>query len=58
MECCEHATVVVASTELTTIQEKTAEGPLDSKWSAGSFEPAEIIKEIPVDPSSPNGKVL
>ena len=31
---------------------------MDSKWSAGSFEPTEGIKEIPVDPSSPDGKVL
>jgi len=58
VECCDHAAAIVASTELAAIQERTAEEPLYSKRSAGSFEPAEGIKEIPVDPSSPNGKVL
>ncbi|XP_066381623.1 uncharacterized protein [Miscanthus floridulus] len=58
VECCEHAAAIIASTELEAIWERTAEEPLDSKWLAGSFEPAEDDKEIPVDPSSPDGKVL
>ncbi|XP_066316712.1 uncharacterized protein [Miscanthus floridulus] len=58
VECCEHATVIIASTELVDIQEWTAKEPSDSKWSTRSFEPAEGIKEIPMDPSNPDGKAL
>ncbi|XP_066341421.1 uncharacterized protein [Miscanthus floridulus] len=58
VECCEHTVAIVASTELVAIQERTAEEPLDSKRPARSFEPAEGVKEIPVDPSNPDGKLL
>ena len=58
MECCEHAAAVVASTELTAIQERAIVEALDSKRSAGSFEPVEGIKEVLMDPSSPDDKVL
>jgi len=58
VECCEHAAAIIASSELAAIRERTAGEPLDSKRSAGSFEPVEGIKEIPVDPSNPDGKVL
>ena len=58
VECYEHAAAIVASSELAAIQERIAKEPLDSKRSARSFELAKGIKEIPVDPSSPNDKVL
>ena len=58
VECYEHAAAIIASTELAAIQERTAEEPLYSKRSAGSFEPAEGIKEIPMDPSNPDSKLL
>ena len=58
MECCEHVVATVASIELVDIQERTAEEPPNSKRSSRPFEPAKGINEIPVDPNSPNGKVL
>jgi len=58
VECCEHDVAIVDSTKLAAIQERTVEEPSDSKRSARSFEPAEGVKEIPVDPSNPDGKVL
>ncbi|XP_066344228.1 uncharacterized protein [Miscanthus floridulus] len=58
VECYVHATIIVAPTKLTIIQERTIGEPLDSKHPARSFELAKGIKEIAMDPSSPNGKVL
>ena len=58
MECCEHATTIVASSKHAAIQERTVEEPPDSKRLARSFEPTEGIKEIPMDPSNPDGKAL
>ena len=58
MECYEHAKVIVASTELTTILKEATEDTLDSKQTAGTFKPIEDVKEVPMDPSYPNSKVL
>ncbi|XP_066333300.1 uncharacterized protein [Miscanthus floridulus] len=41
VQCCEHAAAIVASKELATIRDEVIEEALDSKWSAGSFEPVE-----------------
>jgi hypothetical protein len=40
------------------IKEGVTEEVLDSKWSARSFEPIEGTKEVLVDPSSSEGKVV
>ena len=58
VECCEHASAIVASEELAVIKEGTAEEAPDSKRSARSFEPAEGIKVILIDPSSSEGKAV
>ena len=57
-ECCEHASAIIASKELTVIKEGTTKEALDSKRSAGSFEPAKGIKEVLIDPSSSKDKVV
>ena len=58
VECCDHATVVVASEELTTLRGEVAKEAPDAKKSIGSFESAEGSKEVLVDPSSSEGKTV
>jgi hypothetical protein len=58
LECCELATTIIASEELATIRVATVDGAPNSKWLACSFEPMENTKEVPVDPTSSDGKVL
>ena len=56
--CCEHASAIITSKELAVIKEGTTEETSNSKWSARSFEPTEGIKEVLVDPSSSEAKVV
>ena len=58
VECYEHASAIIASEELAIIKEGTAEEAPDSKRSARSFEPAEGVKEVLIDPSNSKGKVV
>ena len=58
VECCGHATTIVASGELATLKEEVAEGVPDAKKSTGSFESAEGSKEVLIDPSSSEGKMV
>ena len=58
VECCEHAAVIVASKELVAIRKEVIEEAPDPKRSAESFEPVEGAKEVLIDPSSPEGKVV
>jgi hypothetical protein len=58
VECCELTAVTIASEELATIRVVTVKEMPDSKLLACSFEPTENTKEVPVDPSIPDGKVL
>ena len=56
VECCSHASAVVASKELATLREEVVEEAPDAKRSSGSFKSAEGSKEVLVDPSSSEGK--
>ena len=56
VECCGHATAVVASEELTTLREEVVEEAPNAKKSSGSFESAEGPKEVLLDPSNSEGK--
>ena len=56
VECCDHASAVVASKELITLREEVVEGAPDTKRSSGSFESAEGPKEVLLDPSNSEGK--
>jgi hypothetical protein len=58
VECYELATVTIASEELAVIREEIAEEAPDSKWSTESFEPTEGTKEVLIDPSSSDDKML
>ena len=58
VECCEHATAIVTSKELTAIREEIIEERPDPKWSAWSFGPVEGPKEVLIDPSGSEGKVV
>ena len=58
VECCGHAIAIVASGELTALSEEVAEEALDTKKSTRSFESAEGSKEILIDPSNSEGKMV
>ena len=58
VECCEHASAIIASEELVVIKEGTAEEAPNSKRLARPFEPTEGIKEVLIDPSSSKDKVV
>ena len=58
VECCGHATAIVASGELTALKEEVAEEAPNAKKSTGSFESMEGFKEILIDPSSSKGKTI
>ena len=56
VECCGHATAVVASEELATLREEVVEEAPKAKRSSESFESAEGPKEVLLDPSNSEGK--
>ncbi|XP_066385490.1 uncharacterized protein [Miscanthus floridulus] len=58
VKCCEHALAIIASEELTIIKEGTTKEAPNSKRLARSFESMEGIKEVLVDPSSFDRKVV
>ena len=58
VECCDHATAIVPSKELAAIRKEVAEETPDHQWSARSFEPVEGAKEVLIDPSGSEGKVV
>ena len=58
VECCGHATAIVAFRELAAIKEEVTEEAPDTKKSVGSFESAEGSKEVLIDPSSSEGKTV
>ena len=58
VKCYEHATTIVTSKELAAIREEAIEEAPDPKWPAESFEPIESTKEVLIDPSDSEGKVV
>ena len=56
VECCDHASAVVATKELAILREEVAEKTPDAKKLTGLFELAEGYKEVLVDPSSSEAK--
>ena len=58
VECCGHATVIAASRELAALKEEVAEEALDANKSTRSFELVEGSKEVLIDPSSSEGKMV
>ena len=58
VECCGHATAIVASRELAALREKVTEEAPDAEKVIGSFKSVEGSKEVIVDPSSPERKTV
>jgi hypothetical protein len=59
VECVEHAEALALDETLVANMERLAnEGPDSSTKHAGSFEATEQMKEVPLDPATPEGKVL
>ena len=57
VECCGHATAIIASRELAALKKVSEEAP-DMKKSTESFESTEGSKEILINPSSSEGKMV
>jgi hypothetical protein len=59
VECVEHAEALVLDEALVITLEKMVNEDLDSTAKhTGTFEAAEQTKEVPLDPSGPEGKAL
>ena len=58
VECCDHAVAIIASRELTATRKEVTEEAPDPKQSARAFEPVEGAKEVLIDPSGSEGKVV
>ena len=58
VECCGHATAIVASRELAALREKVTEEAPDAEKVTGSFKSAEGSKEVIIDPGSSEGKTV
>ena len=58
VECCGHATAIVASGELAALREKVTKEAPDAEKVTGSFKSAEGSKEVIIDPSSSEGKMV
>ncbi|XP_066318994.1 uncharacterized protein [Miscanthus floridulus] len=54
----EHATTIIAYKELAAIREEIIKETPNPKWSVGSFKPIEDAKEVLIDPSGSEGKVV
>ena len=58
VECCDHATAIIASKELAAIRKEVIEETPNHQRSAGSFELVEGAKEVLIDPSGSKSKVV
>jgi len=59
VECVEHAEALVVDEALAAQLQGMAEEAMASKQRhAGTFEPAEGTKDVPIDPKTPDGKAL
>ena len=59
VECVEHAEALAMDEDLTADLQKMAnEGVVSTQRNAGSFEPAEGAKDIPLDPKTTDCKML
>ena len=58
VECCGHATAIVASEELAALREEVIEEAPDAKKLTESFKMAKGSKEVLVDPGSTKGRMV
>jgi hypothetical protein len=57
-ECYEYTEAIIESKALAVDLEARLREVPDPKWSTGSFEPAEGVKEVPLDPRSSDSKTV
>ena len=58
VKCIEYAEAIVEAEALIINLDQLGSEVLDSKRRAGTFEPIEAVKLVPVDPTSSNGRTL
>ena len=58
VECIEYAEAVVEAETLIVNLDRLGSEALDSKHRAGTFEPTEAVKLIPIDPIRPDDRAL
>ena len=58
VECIEYAEAIVESEALIANLDQLGSEVPDSKHHAGTFEPAEAVKLVPIDPTCSNNRVL
>jgi hypothetical protein len=58
VECCKYAAAIIESETLTADLDARAVEVPDPKRSTSSFEPTEQVKEVPLDPSSSDGRTV
>ena len=58
VECCDHATAIIASGELAAIRKEVTEEAPNPRRSTGSFKLVKGSKEVLIDSGSPEGKVV
>jgi hypothetical protein len=58
VECCEYAEALHESKALAAALEVSSPEETDPKQSTGTFEPAVEVKEVSLDPGSPNDEVV
>ena len=58
VECIEYAEAIVEAEALIVNLDQLGSEVPDSKHRAGTFEPAETVKLVPVDPNCSNGQTL
>jgi hypothetical protein len=58
VECCKYAEVIIESEALVAELEACLNEAPDPKWSTGSLEPTEGVKEVPLDTSGSNSKTV
>jgi hypothetical protein len=58
VECVEHGEAILESAALAADLDGLSKEIPDPKRHTGSFEPAEDVKLVPLDPANPDGKAL
>jgi hypothetical protein len=58
VECCELASVIIASEELPAVHQVVNKEAPNAKRSFGSFKPVEDTEEVLIDPGGSDGKMV
>jgi hypothetical protein len=58
VECCEYVKAIIEFEALVIELEACIKETPDPKWTIGSFEPANGVNEVPLDPSGSSSKMV